>query len=97
MGRRSWKSKHSIFFLVSVFHIKRAIVNLNKMHSLKIDSSVLFGAKLGVSPGDSISGSPEKPLRGGEGGKPSYKNFCNKGKTVGTKDLQTARFTEKDL
>ena len=49
---------------------------------------VLFGVKLGLNPGDSISGSPEKLLQGGKWGKLGYMSFCNDGEGVGTRDLQ---------
>lgn len=71
------------------------------MHNVKVEISFIWSKIRTLSPGVGISGSPEKSLQGGgggrEGGAARVYEFLHKGKVVRTKDLQTNRFTEKDL
>ena len=77
--------------------LKASICQLKKKCTTwKLRVKFYLGGNQDLNPEDSISGSPEKALGGGEAGSWD-RSFCNKGKVVGTKGLQITRFTENQF
>ena len=70
-----------------------SLIFFKKCTTWKLRVKFYWGRNWDLSPGNSISGSPEKPLQGGEGGARIYE-FLQQRKVVGTKDLQKTRFTK---
>ena len=87
----SWKL---CWVLNPLSHNRRSLF-LFFFYFLKFRVRFYLGQNQNLSPEESLSGTPEKQLQGGEGGSQDT-CFCSKGKVVETKDLQITRFTEEN-